>query len=164
MTPTLDFFRTHVTYREGPFELEIPIEFIQVGPDVLDIFADDLDVWTSPAGEPISPERRDSIVAWLCRKLEERGTYYTLHDSSYRQRREASYQLKLGGTAAEPTLEYSRGGRFVVFKRSNRDERQVIHLSATTAWTIPPGAPLLEEERALIRADISTRYPAFLYM
>ena len=164
MTPTLDFSRTQLTYREGAFELEIPIEFIHVGPDELEVFADDLNVWTIPAGAPISPERRDAIVAWLCRELDERGTKYTLHDSSYRQRQAASYQLKLGGIPAAPTLEYASGGRLIIFQRSSRDERQVIHLSTTTSWTSPSGAPLLEDERARIRADISAQYPAFLYM
>jgi hypothetical protein len=75
MSATITVHRTHLCYSDGPHELILGVEWSGVAktadcPIDFEIWADTLDTWTKPAGEPISPSKREQL-------LDEIAAYYS---------------------------------------------------------------------------------------
>jgi hypothetical protein len=67
MKPTISVDRQHLRYSDGVHTLVLSAEWSGLAktadsPIDLEIFADTLDTWTEPAGEPIDPAKREQLL------------------------------------------------------------------------------------------------------
>jgi hypothetical protein len=147
MPSAISVDRHHLYYSDGVNKLTLGVEWSGVArtedhPCEFEIYAGELTQWAEPAGEPISPERRESL-------LDEIAAYYShppmadiigAHGELLRGQSKYRFSLQI---YPEPS-RYYEVGRFLAIPMAPPEKgarefakRYVLDLRGITEWTLP---------------------------